>query len=198
LSYPESSQAPIKRVAIPAVPVTNEIPRRIPIPATGVHDLLSRPVGGGMSAGSAESVVHHEKDVQRPEEDRPHPEEVARPDIRGMACQQLPPSGRGDAVIGPPHILGDGPGRHRKSEPRELCLDTSLSPQAILDGHAPDQGPQGPLQGRPTAPLSLPGPPPPIGRPLPVMPAEHELVDRRGMVSSPHRRRRSRRSGTKG
>jgi hypothetical protein len=36
LCYPESSQTPIKRFAIPAVPVTDEIPRRIPIPATGV------------------------------------------------------------------------------------------------------------------------------------------------------------------
>src|SRR5262245_23519949 len=50
LSHPESSQAPIKRFATPTVPITDEIPRRIPIPATGVHDLLGRPVGGGMSA----------------------------------------------------------------------------------------------------------------------------------------------------
>jgi hypothetical protein len=49
LSHPESSQAPIKRFAIPAVPVTEEIPRRIPVPTTGVHDLLGRPVGGGVS-----------------------------------------------------------------------------------------------------------------------------------------------------
>jgi hypothetical protein len=32
-------------------------------------------------------VVHHEEDVQRPEEHRPHAEEVARPDSLGMACQ---------------------------------------------------------------------------------------------------------------
>jgi hypothetical protein len=83
------------------------------------------------------------------------------------------PGGRGHAVIGAAHILGDGPGRHGESQPRELCLDTSLSPQAILDGHAPDQGPQDPRQGRPTAPRSWPGPPPPIGRPSPAMPAEH-------------------------
>ena len=146
LSHPQSSHAPIKRFAIPAVPVTEEIPRRIPIPGTGVHDLLGSPVGGGMSGHPnlqdlPSLVVHHEEDVQRPEEHRPHPEEVARPDVLGMVCQQLPPGGRGDAVIGPPHVLGDGPGRHGESEPRELCLDTPLSPQAILDGHAPDQGP---------------------------------------------------------
>jgi hypothetical protein len=145
---------------------------------TGVHDLLSSPVGGGMSGHPnlqdlPSLVVHHEEYVQRSEEDRPHPEEVARPDILGMVCQQRPPGGREDAVIGPPHVLGDGPGRHGESEPRELCLDTPLSPQAILDGHAPDQGPQGPLQGRPTTPPSWPGPPPPKGRPSPAMPAEH-------------------------
>jgi hypothetical protein len=69
---PESSQAPIKRFAIPAVPVTEEIPRWIPIPGTGVHDLLGRPVGGGMSSHPhlqdlPSLVVHHEEDVQRPE-----------------------------------------------------------------------------------------------------------------------------------
>jgi hypothetical protein len=75
----------------------------------------------------------------------------------------------GDGVM----ALFGAPGRHGESEPRELCLDTPLSPQAILDGHAPDQGPQGPRQGRPTTPPSWPGPPPPKGRPSPAMPAEH-------------------------
>ena len=70
LSHPESSQAPIKRFAIPAVPVTEEIPWRIPIPATGVHDLLGSPVGGGMSGHPnlqdlPSLVVQHEEDVQR-------------------------------------------------------------------------------------------------------------------------------------
>ena len=41
LSHPQSTHAPIKRFAVPAVPVTDEIPRRIPIRDTGVHDLLS-------------------------------------------------------------------------------------------------------------------------------------------------------------
>jgi xanthine dehydrogenase molybdenum-binding subunit len=133
LSYPESSQAPIKRFAIPAVPVTDEIPRWIPIPATGVHDLLGSPVGGGMSSHPnlqdlPSLVMHHEEDVQRPEEHRPYPEEVARPDVLGMAGQERPPGGRWNAVVGPAHVLGDGPGRHRESQPRELCLDTPLSP----------------------------------------------------------------------
>ena len=97
---PQSSQAPIKRFAIPAVPVTEEIPRRIPIPATGVHDLLGSPVGGGMSGHPnlqdlPSLVVHHEEDVQRPEEHRPHPEEVARPDVLGMAVRNVRQVGEG-------------------------------------------------------------------------------------------------------
>jgi hypothetical protein len=69
LSHHQSSQAPIKRFAV----VTDEIPRRIPIPVTGVDDLLSSPVGGGMSGHPhlqdlPSFVVHHEEDVQRPEE----------------------------------------------------------------------------------------------------------------------------------
>jgi hypothetical protein len=37
----KSIQPSSKRFAIPAVPITDEIPRRLPIPATGVHDLLA-------------------------------------------------------------------------------------------------------------------------------------------------------------
>jgi AraC-like DNA-binding protein len=37
------------------------------------------------------------------------------PDVLGMAGQERPPGGRWDAVVGPAHVLGDGPGRHRES-----------------------------------------------------------------------------------
>ena len=93
LSYPQSTHAPIKRFAVPAVPVTDEIPWRVSIPAAGFHDLLGRPVGGGVSGHPNLQdlpglVVHDEEDVQRPEEHRPHPEEVARPDVLGMALSR--------------------------------------------------------------------------------------------------------------
>ena len=63
-----------------------------------------------------------------------------------------------DAIIGSRMYLAtvraDGPGRRGESEPRELCLDTSLSPQAILDGHRRikarrARGPRRSLQGGP-------------------------------------------------
>ena len=78
LSHPQSTHAPIKRFAIPAVPVTDEIPWRVSIPVAGLYDLLGRPVGGGVSGHPNLQdlpglVVHHEEDVQRPEEHRPHP-----------------------------------------------------------------------------------------------------------------------------
>jgi len=67
---PQSTHAPIKRFAVPAVPVTDEIPRRVSIPVAGFHDLLGRPVSGGMSGHPHLQdlpglVVHHEEDVQR-------------------------------------------------------------------------------------------------------------------------------------
>jgi hypothetical protein len=37
--------------------------------------------------------MYHEEDVQRLEEYRPDAEEVARPDVLGMALQELPPTG---------------------------------------------------------------------------------------------------------
>jgi hypothetical protein len=37
--------------------------------------------------------MHYEEDVQRLEEDRANTEEVARPDLLGMAHQELPPTG---------------------------------------------------------------------------------------------------------
>jgi hypothetical protein len=93
----EPSNAALEFDPEPAVPATDEIPRRIPIPATGADDLLGRPVGGGMSGHPSLQdlpgpVVHHEEDVQRPEEHGPHAEEVARPDVLGLARQELPPA----------------------------------------------------------------------------------------------------------
>jgi hypothetical protein len=82
----------------PAVPVTDQIPRWVPIPAASVHDLLGCPVGGGMSGHPNLQdlpglVVHYEEDVKRLEEYRANAEEVARPDVRGMSRQELPPAG---------------------------------------------------------------------------------------------------------
>ena len=181
LSHPESSQAPIKRFAIPAVPVTEEIPRRIPIPATGVHDLLGSPVGGGMSGHPnlqdlPSLVVHHEEDVQRPEEHRPHPEEVARPDVLGMdgsttsarwargrhrragACtwRRSGPT--------PPNPSRASSAWTRRCPHRRFSTDI----RRIKARSARRRG------GRP-APPSWPGPPSPIGRPSPAMPTEHGI-----------------------
>jgi hypothetical protein len=64
---------------------------------------------------------------------------------------------------------------------------TRRCPQkGIRDGHSPDQGPEGTPQGRPTTSPSFPGPPPPIGRPSPAMPAEHgvRLDDEERVVPS--------------
>jgi hypothetical protein len=123
----------------PAVPVTDQIPRRVPFPATRVHDLLGRPGGGGMLAhpnleDPSALVMHHEEDIQRLEEDRAHTEEVARPDVLSMARQELPPAGGRDAAIRLAHIFGDGPRRDREPESRELCLDAALAPEELDDG----------------------------------------------------------------
>jgi len=94
----EPLHAAIKLDPEPAVSVADQIPRRVPVPTTRVHNLLSSPFGGGMSGhpslqNLAGLVVHHEEDVQRLEEDRVNTEEVARPDVLGMARQELAPTG---------------------------------------------------------------------------------------------------------
>src|SRR6516162_516838 len=63
----------------PAVPVTDQIPRRVPVPAARVHDLLGRPFGSGMPGHPhlqdlSGLVMHYEEDVQRLEEDRANTE----------------------------------------------------------------------------------------------------------------------------
>src|SRR5262249_32371603 len=94
----EPLQAAVELNPEPAVPGTDQIPWRIPIPATRVQDLLRRPCRGGMPGypnlhDLPGLVAHHEEDVQRLEEDRANREEVARPDLLGMAPQELPPTG---------------------------------------------------------------------------------------------------------
>src|SRR5262249_52239479 len=90
----------------PAVSVTNQIPWRVPLPATRVHDLQGHPCGGGMPGypnlhDLPSLVAHHEEDVQRLEEDRANREEVARPDVLRLARQELPPAGRPDGATRP-------------------------------------------------------------------------------------------------
>jgi hypothetical protein len=40
------------------------------------------------------------------------------------------------------HTLGDRSGRNFEPKPRQFCLNPPLTPKLVLDGHAPDQGPQ--------------------------------------------------------
>ena len=76
-------------------------------------------------------------------------------------------------MVGPAHVPGDGPRRHREPQPRELRLDAALPPKEILHGHPPDEGTQLSRDTGPPASRSSPGPPSPVGRPSPAMPAEH-------------------------
>src|SRR5262245_54561327 len=46
--HPEPLHPGVELNPEPAVPVTDQIPWWVPIPATRVHDLLGRPIGGGM------------------------------------------------------------------------------------------------------------------------------------------------------
>ena len=118
-------------------------------------------------------VAHHEEDVQRLEEDRANREEVARPDVLRLARQELPPAGRRDAAIRSAPVRGDGPSRHDEPQPCELCLDAALSSEGVLRGHPPDESPQLPRDAGSPAARSPSGPPAPVGRPPPAMPAEH-------------------------
>src|SRR6516165_10070598 len=52
----------------PAVPVTDQIPWRVSMPARRAHALLARPCGGGMLAhpsleDPSDLVMHHEEDA---------------------------------------------------------------------------------------------------------------------------------------
>jgi hypothetical protein len=73
-------------------------------------------------------------------------------------------------------------------QPCELSLEAAVSPEGILRGHPPDESTQLTRDAGPPAARASSGPPAPVGRPPPAMPAEHGrgLHDEQGPSPSGH------------
>jgi hypothetical protein len=140
----ESLYLPIECRPVTTVAIVDEIVWRLPIPGTGFYDLLRGPIGCWMTRDLdvqdlAAGMMDHEKDIEGSEKDRLDAEEITSPDITGVPLEEFPPTRRRSPVIGSAQVLGDGPGRDSKSQPGEFGLQSPLTPQGVLRGHASDE-----------------------------------------------------------
>jgi hypothetical protein len=84
-------------------------------------------------------VLDHEEHVQRSERGRSDTEEVARPDLRPVLPQELPPSGGRPTTMSSLHILGDRSGRNLEPKSCKLRLDPPLTPKSVLFAYFVDR-----------------------------------------------------------
>jgi hypothetical protein len=85
----EIFQPPIEHLPVATVTVMDEKARSLAIPATAFDDLLRHPLCCGMAShlnmkDLAVGVTDHEEDIESPERDRLHAEEVTGPQVPGM------------------------------------------------------------------------------------------------------------------
>jgi hypothetical protein len=73
-------------------------------------------------------VANNKEDIQSLKKDRLDEEEVAGPNVRVVALQELPPAWGWASIVARIHVLGDGPGGNRKSQSRQFGLDSFLTP----------------------------------------------------------------------
>src|SRR6185369_8512092 len=81
-------------------------------------------------------VTDHEEGIEGLEAQCLDTEEVTGPDLCSVPFEKGSPAGRWFAVMPNAHVLGNGSRRDRKSQPRQLRLDSPLTPQDVLRGHA--------------------------------------------------------------
>jgi hypothetical protein len=109
----------------------------------GVHELLSRPGGGGM-LGDVEVddppavVSEHHEDEEDAEASGRHGEEVDRDQVLDMVSEERPPGLRGAGAV-LRHEAGHGALGDIDAELEELAVDARRSPQGIRRGYRPDE-----------------------------------------------------------
>jgi len=132
---------------ITAVVVMHEKMSRHLVPSAAFDNLLCRPLFSRMPRhvhveNLPAGVMDHEEHVQHSKRDRSDTEEVARLDLRSVLPQERPPSGGRPARMGSLHILGERSGRNFEPKPRQLRLDSALTPKSVLHGHPADERPK--------------------------------------------------------
>jgi hypothetical protein len=139
---PHALHAMPKWLPVDAIAVAEEIGRR-GLVREGVHELLSRPDGGGV-LGDVEvdnppaMVGEDDKDKEDAEASGGNGEEIDRDQVADVVRGERPPGLRG---LGPTlgHEAGDGALGDVDAELEEFAVDARRSPQGIRRGHRPDE-----------------------------------------------------------
>src|SRR5712692_5336640 len=178
LLYPETMHPPAEFSSVDAIPVTNQIAGRLSLEA-GVHDLLPGPSCGMMLRHPYMHnlpccMMNQKEHIRYLKRQRPHREEIARPEVLGMLGEEILPVRRGRSFPRPSRVLPDRPWRDDKPEPQQLCHDAPLAPEGIFFRHPADQLPY--FKRYPSASRFLGARlPAPVGTPTAFMPPQYGL-----------------------
>src|ERR1700674_5701287 len=142
VAYTHRPQPPHEDLAVDAVAITDDVPRR-PIPSAGLDQLTSNPFRGRVSGCSKAhdlppAVTQDQHTVEQPERDRRDHEQIHRRDAVSMITKKGPPAlGRRS----PPsrHVFCNGRLADLDSKLEEFSVDPRCAPQWVGDAHVPNE-----------------------------------------------------------
>ena len=174
---PDGRDSSLEERPVDAVPVSDEI-ARCRVPGEGLSDLLTGPAGCRVGAhvevdDPSPSVAQDQENVDHPERNRRHGEEVDRDDVLGVVGQESAP-GLGGRSLGLDHVLGDGALADVDAQFEQLSVDAWCAPQRVGCRHLPDQ--LADLWGYPRSTwISPPALPPPVEAKSSSVPTDNRI-----------------------
>src|SRR5712692_9835426 len=192
-NHAKSGEPGVEVFAVDVVAVVDQV-ARLSAPGSCIDQLLPDPGRGGIGGDVqvhefTPAVTHKEQDIQRPETDRLHHQEVGGPDPLRLIAQERPPGLTWRAIRRPGPISTDRARTNRDAQLEELPADALRPPGRIFERHSPDEGSH--LRAESWSPEPGSGPPRPIESPTSAVPANHGLGSHQDEVPRPRARTKS-------
>jgi hypothetical protein len=169
--HPKTAEPRAEACIVDAIAVVQQIAWRGV--AYGLHHALRYPrarrVRGDTDVDDPAALEGGDDErVEGPEVDGDHREEVAGPNLRGMAPEKGAPGLTAATLQVLWAVLRDGPRRDPPAERPELAGDPVLPPEVVFTPHPSDEVSQLSVDGRPADPTArTPASPQPPRRPMP-------------------------------
>jgi hypothetical protein len=192
-NYAQLGEPIIEVLAVDVVSVVNQVDR-LAIPGSCMDQLLPDPCRSGTGRHVqmdelASDVAHKGQDIQCPEADRLHHQQVGGPDPLRLIGQERPPGLARRAIRRSSPVPADGARADEDAQLEEFPTHSFCPPRRILGSHPSDQGPQLGAESRPPEPGSRP--PCPVQAPTSPVPANHRLGSHNDQMPLPRARRYS-------
>ncbi len=192
-NHAKSGEPGVEVLAVDVVTVVDQVDR-LSAPGSGIDQLLPDPgcggTGGDVQVHELTSrVAHKEQDIQGPEADRLHHQEVGRPDPLRLIAQEGPPGLTWRSIRRADPIPADRARTNCDAQLEDLPAYALRPPGRILVSHPPDQTSHLRAESRSPEPGS--GPPRPVEAPASPVPGNHRLGSHHDEVALPCTRTKS-------